>query len=79
MGPYSQYPGMSGFHSIENHVFVRHEKGNKILTPHEIVNHSYAKGFQRAERELIDLDFNLIRTDFFEEVAEPVADQRRRH
>jgi predicted HTH transcriptional regulator len=30
----------TSFHAIDNHVFIRLEKGNKILTPHEIVNFS---------------------------------------
>lgn len=58
--------GTTSFHSIENHVFVRLERGNKILTPHEIVGLSYAKGFQRAERELVEVDFDLLRTEFYE-------------
>jgi len=56
----------TSFHAIDNHVFIRLEKGNKILTPHEIVNLSYAKGFQRAEKELVDVDFDLLKTEFLE-------------
>ena len=57
---------IQNFHSIDNHVFVRLEKGNKILTPHEIIKFSYAKGFQRADKELVDVDFELIKTDYYE-------------
>jgi len=58
--------GINSFHSIDNHVFIRLERGNKILTPHEIVKLSYAKGFQRADKELVDADFDLLRTDYYE-------------
>lgn len=54
------------FHSINNHVFVRLEKGNKLLSPHDIVKFSYAKGFQKADKELVDVDFDLLKTDFYE-------------
>ncbi len=53
-------------HSINNHVFIRLEKGNKTLTPHEIIKFSYAKGFEHADRELIDVDFDLLKTDYYE-------------
>jgi predicted HTH transcriptional regulator len=53
---------VNGFHTIDNHVFIRLEKGNKLLTPHEIVKLSYAKGFQQADKELVDVDFDLLRT-----------------
>jgi ATP-dependent DNA helicase RecG len=55
-----------GFHSIDNHVFIRLEKGNKLLTPHEIVKFSYAKGFQHADKELVDVDFELLKTEYYE-------------
>jgi len=35
----------NNFHSIDNHVFIRLEKGNKLLTPYEIIKLSYAKVF----------------------------------
>jgi ATP-dependent DNA helicase RecG len=53
-------------HSINNHVYVRLEKGNKLLTPHEIIEFSYAKGFRYADRELVDIDFDLLKTEYFE-------------
>lgn len=58
---------VNGFHTIDNHVFIRLEKGNKLLTPHEIVKLSYAKGFQQADKELVDVDFDLLRTKYYEE------------
>ena len=56
----------SEFHSVDNHVFIRLEKGNKLLTPHEITKLSYAKGFQQADRELVDIDFSLLLTEYYE-------------
>ena len=55
------------FHSINNHVYVRIEKSNKRLNPHEIANFAYAKGFKKADRELVDVDFCLLKTSFFQE------------
>lgn len=54
------------FRSINNHVFVRLEKGNKILTPYEIVKFSYAKGFNKADKELVKVDFNLLKTEYYD-------------
>ena len=51
------------FHSVDNHVWVRLEKSNKLLTPQEVVKFSYAKGFEKADKELVDVDFNLLNTD----------------
>ena len=53
------------FHSINNHVYIRLEKGNKRLTPQEIIKFSYAKGFEKADRELVDVDFELMETPFY--------------
>ena len=53
-------------HSIENHVYIRLEKGNKRLTPSEIVHYSYVKGFQQADKELVDVDINLLHTKYFD-------------
>ncbi len=55
------------FHTINNQVFVRLLKGNKKLTPQEIIKLSYAKGFHKADRELVDVDFELLNTSYFEE------------
>lgn len=55
-----------GFRAIENRVYVRLERGNKQLPPQEIVHLSYVKGFERADRELVDVDFSLFKTNFYE-------------
>lgn len=54
-------------HTINNKVFIRLEKGNKALTPHEVIKYSYARGFQKADRELVDVDFKLLETDYYEQ------------
>ena len=53
------------FHSVDNHVWVRLEKSNKLLTPQEVVRFSYAKGFEKADKELVEVGFNLLDTDEF--------------
>lgn len=55
------------FLSIDGKVFVRLHKSNKKLTPQEIIKLSYAKGFQKADKELVDVDFELLDTDFYED------------
>lgn len=57
---------VDNFRSIENHVYIRQEKGNKVLSPQEIVHFSYIKGFKRADRELVDIDFSLLKTSYYE-------------
>ena len=54
------------FRSIQNTVFIRQEKSNKRLTPQEIIKLSYAKGFEKADKELVNIDFSLINTDEFQ-------------
>ena len=55
------------FRSIDNTVFVRLFKGNKRLTPDEIVKMSYAKGFNKADKELVEVDFNLLKTEYYDQ------------
>lgn len=55
------------FCSYKNHVFVRLEKGNKTLSPVEIINLSYAKGFFKSDSELVDVDFELLDTPYYED------------
>ena len=55
-----------GFRHIENRVYVRLEKGNKSLNPQEILHLSYVKGFSRADKELVDVNFGLLKTSFYE-------------
>lgn len=54
------------FLAIENQVFIRLYKSNKKLSPQEIIKLSYAKGFEKADRELVDVDFDLLKTEYFE-------------
>jgi len=53
------------FFSIENNVFIRLYKSNKKLSPQEIIKFSYAKGFEKADKELVDVDFELLETSYF--------------
>jgi len=55
-----------GFRSIENHVYIRQEKGNKRLSPQEIVHFAYVKGFERADKEPVEVDFGLLKTHYYE-------------
>lgn len=61
---------VDSFRSVNNHVYVRGEKGNRQLTAHEVVKLAYAKGFERADKGLVDIDFNLLKTPAFEEWKE---------
>lgn len=54
------------FCSINNQVFIRLYKSNKKLTPQEVIKLSYAKGFEKADKELVNVDFSLLQTEFFE-------------
>lgn len=58
---------VGSFRSINNHVFVRGEKGNRQLTAHEVVKFAYAKGFEKADKRLVDVPFELLKTPYFEE------------
>jgi len=58
------------FCSIENQVWVRLYKSNKKLTPYDIVKLNYAKGFEKADKELVDIDFELLQTDYFNDWRE---------
>jgi len=58
---------IDSFRSINNHVYVRGDKGNRQLTAHEVVRFAYAKGFEKADRALTDVDFSLLKTPYFEE------------
>jgi len=57
---------IDNFRSFENHVYIRQEKGNKMLNPQEIVHFSYIKGFERADRELVDVEFYLLKSNYYE-------------
>ncbi len=58
---------VDSFRSINNHVFVRQEKANRQLTAHEIVKFAYAKGFEKADKGLVEVSFELLKTTYFEE------------
>lgn len=58
---------VDSFRSVNNHVFVRGEKGNRQLTAHEIVKFTYAKGFEKADKGLVEVPFELLKTPYFEE------------
>jgi ATP-dependent DNA helicase RecG len=54
------------FHSFGNQVYVRLNKGNKRLTPAEVIKLSYAKGFEKADKELVRVDFTLLDTQWYQ-------------
>lgn len=55
------------FYSIDNQVYIRLHKSNKKLTPQEIVKFNYAKGFEKADKELVEIDFELLQTSYFDD------------
>ena len=61
---------VDSFRSVNNHVFVRQEKGNRQLTAHEVVKFAYAKGFEKADKGLVDVSFDLLKTPYFEQWKE---------
>lgn len=54
-----------GLRSYENHVYMRGEQGNHRLSPQEIIHFSYVKGFERADKELVPIDFSLLETEYY--------------
>lgn len=52
----------NGFHSVDNNVWIRLRKSNKRLSPQELIKMNYAKGFVKADRELVEVDFELLDT-----------------
>lgn len=56
---------VDSFKSINKDVFVRQQKSNKKLSPQEIIELSYAKGFKKADIELVNVDFDLLKTEYF--------------
>lgn len=61
---------IDNFHAFDKKVFVRQEKSNKCLNPQEIINLSYSKGFHKADRDLVEVDFKLLETEFFKDWKE---------
>lgn len=58
------------FRSMNNHVYIRLEKSNKLLTPQEVIKFAYAKGFEKADKELVEVDSNLLNTNEFKQWKE---------
>ncbi|TSC56742.1 MAG: Uncharacterized protein G01um101418_598 [Parcubacteria group bacterium Gr01-1014_18] len=57
---------VDGFRAVENHVFIRGEKGNRRLSPQEIVHFAYIKGFEHADTEPVDVSLRLLQTQYYE-------------
>jgi len=55
------------FHSIDDRVWIRLYKSNKKLSPQEVIKFSYAKGFEKADKELVNVAFELLQTSYFED------------
>jgi ATP-dependent DNA helicase RecG len=55
------------FRSVNNHVYLRQMKSLKLLTPQEVIDLSYAKGFKKADRELVSVDIKLLDTIYYKE------------
>ncbi|MCX6736672.1 MAG: putative DNA binding domain-containing protein [Candidatus Parcubacteria bacterium] len=55
------------FRHFNNKVILRQQKSNIELNPHEVVTFSYAKGFKRADIELVKVDFSLLDTSYYHE------------
>ncbi len=57
---------MDSFRSINNQVFIRQEKGNRQITAHELIKFAYAKGFEKADKQVVDVRFDLLDTSTFQ-------------
>lgn len=55
------------FRHCNNKVILRQQKSNIELNPHEVISFSYAKGFKRADIELVEVDFSLLDTIYYQE------------
>jgi len=55
------------FRHYNNKVILRQQKSNIELSPHEVITFSYAKGFKRADIELVEVDFSLLNTSYYQE------------
>lgn len=53
------------FRSINRKVYIRQYKSNIELTPQEVIKFAYAKGFEKADKELVDVDMELLNTETF--------------
>lgn len=53
------------FRSWNGDVFVREQKSIRKLSPQEIINFAYAKGFRYADKELVDVPMHLLDTELY--------------
>lgn len=53
--------------SLDKHVWVRQQKSNRILSPHEIIKYSYLRGFERADKLPVEVNFKLLETSTYQE------------
>ena len=55
------------FHQLGKRVFIRQNRGNRELSPDEYADMLYAKGFKKADGELVKgVAFDLLETQWFE-------------
>ncbi len=55
------------FHRLGKRVFIRQNRGNRELSPDEYADMLYAKGFKKADGELVEgVAFDLLETQWFE-------------
>lgn len=56
---------LDDFRQLNGKVFLRQQKSNREITSHEIVMFSYAKGFRKADIELVDVSLHLLDTEIY--------------
>lgn len=54
-----------GFRTKNKKVYIRQERSNLLLNPQEIIKFAYAKGFERADKEIVDVQLELLDTDIY--------------
>lgn len=55
---------------INNEVWIRWKKWNIRLDPQETIKYSYARGFEKADSELVNVDLQLLETDIYKQWKE---------
>jgi ATP-dependent DNA helicase RecG len=55
------------FKEIHKSVYVRGNKSNKELRPQEIIALNYSKGFKQADKELVNVSFDLLETNLYKQ------------
>lgn len=53
-------------HSVYDQAYARLKKSNIKLGPQEYIAASYARGLKKADSELVDVDFDLLNTQYYE-------------